>query len=138
MSIEQAIYSALTGTAEIAALIDGNRVYPIAVPEGETPVLAHQSAITVQAISGTDEVTVDATAGIHEDRFQITCWSETHAECLALFARVEALFARLSGTYAGVTITETYIENRGDVSGLGLPDEGFDGYGKFLDVMISY
>ncbi len=138
MSIEQAIYSALTGDAGIAALIDTNRVYPIAIPEGETPVVAHKSAVTVQAISGTDEVSTDAVVGPHGDRFQITCWAETHAECLALFATVQALFGRLAGTYAGITITETYIENRGDVAGLGLPDEQFDGYGKFMDVMISY
>ncbi len=137
-SIEEALYAALTGDARIAALIDGNRVYPSAVPEGETPVKAGKSAITVQAISGSDEVSTDLLPGIHEDRFQITCWSETHAECLALFRAVTRLVGRLSGTYAGLTITETYVENRGDVAGLGLPDEQFEGYGKYLDVMVSY
>lgn len=136
--LEEAIYEILKADATIAALIETDRIYPVALSEGETPVKTHKSAITVEVVSGSDEVTIDTGIGPQEDRVQLTCWAETHDKCRELFAAVQARFQRLSGTFAGVMITETYIEGRGDVAGLGLPDEQFDGWGKYLDVVISY
>lgn len=132
MSIEQAIFDALTADAAVAAIVR-TRVYPSFVPQQEV-----LPAVTYRCISGDDEVTLDTDTGPLEDRWQITCWADTHAECVALFAAVQALWKRHSGAYGSVTILETYIQTRSDVPSLSDKDETWKGFGKFLDVIISY
>ena len=131
MSIEAAIYELLTNDATLADLVAGD-IYPDFVPAG-----TNMPAVTYKLVAGHDEVSTDIDV-LPEDRWQITAWADTHEDCLDVFAALKDLWSRLSGTYAGVQIMETYIVQRGDVPKLSGGGAMAIYWGKFLDVMITY
>ena len=102
---EQALYTKLTATSAITDLTS-TRIYPLELPQDCTkPALVYQR-IETDAISafGQDLSTVRV-------RVQITCWSTTFNEVMALAVAVKNALTRWSGTYDNIVIQDTFLDS---------------------------
>lgn len=101
MSIESALFTALTGNAGLSALIS-TRIYPDAMPQGATlPCIVYQRISTprTQGFGSTQAVIAS------RPRFQFSCWATTQASALAVCA---ALRTALLATSYPVTLESEY------------------------------
>lgn len=132
MSIEAAIVIWLKADPDLAVLTVG-RIYPVYIPQAMVG-----DAIVYQEIAGEEEVTCDGYVGMVEGRFQLTCWSATHAGAVRLReALVTALKAFAPGTWSGTRIETVRIEGRGEIQALSEAEEQIR-FGKWVDVTFAY
>jgi hypothetical protein len=82
MTIGTDLYTKLTGTAGVAALV-GTRVYPMRLPPG-----AAMPAITYSRVSGAREQALAGASFLPHPVFEISCWATTYAGADALAAAV--------------------------------------------------
>ena len=92
MSIEQDIYTALSGIA-------GGRVYPLVIPENST-----MPAISYLRIASTPENTLDGGATIDQIRIQVDTYAKTYAEAKTVSASVRS--AMESASFKGTLQTD--------------------------------
>ena len=87
MTIEEAIYSYLSGEAGITTIV-GNRIYPMILPQD-----TDYPALTYFRVSGPEHHDKD----VAFPRIQISCWAEKYEEARTLAGEVKAAFQRLKG-----------------------------------------
>ena len=132
MSIEQAICTLITGNQFLKSIIN-DRLFPLYLPQGE-----RRATIVYQQVGGSDGVTTDGPLGLVDARFQFTCWSSTHAGCVALANELLNILKGYSGIVENITIQKTQVVGRGDIPALSDQAEELTRYGKYIDVVISY
>lgn len=104
MSLDAALYSKLTGTAGITAVI-GTRMYPSIIPQGAT-----LPAITYQRISTVEFTSHDGPSGLVRARYEIIAWAETNAAALSLAALVRIALDCLGWTQSSDTVQVGFRE----------------------------
>lgn len=114
-SIEEALYSILTGASALTALV-GTRIGPAGFFQEPTG-----SYVTYQLISGPVVHTMGADPGLASPRFQVTAWAlgRNYAGAKAIAAQIRAALRDYSGIAAGVTVQRAFLENEVDL--------GYDG-----------
>jgi hypothetical protein len=106
-SIEEAVYSRMTGFAELSALI-ATRLYPVLIPqEVDAPAVAYQVISSVPARSHTS---FNST----ETRVQFTCQAATYANAKAVSKAVRHCWESFRGTVDGILIGSAFVENELD------------------------
>lgn len=95
MTIEQAIYEALTENAGVTALV-GTRVYPVIAPQAATLPL-----IVYTLISGQQEESHSGASGLARPRYQFDCYAETITAAFALGEAVRLAIHGFAGTLGG-------------------------------------
>lgn len=129
MSLDAAIYSQLTGTAGIAAIV-ATRVYPAMLPQTET-----LPAITYIKVSTMALTTHDGPANLERCRYAIVSWATTPAAAQALADLVKLALSCNGFTAAGHTVQVSFIENEETIYDDGL-ESGRTRYGIGQDYMI--
>jgi len=132
MSIESAIVNLINSNDDLVELID-EKIYPINLPQ-DTAL----PAIVYQQIIETEPMTTEGALGLIESRFQITCWADSHNDCVELAEKLRAALADASGIYAGVIILHIQVVGRGDIPAIDIEAEQISRFGKFIDFIVSY
>jgi hypothetical protein len=130
--MEAALIARLLGTAGVAALIGGTRVYPGSRPQGD-----QLPAIVLNWISGAPVYTDDGEAGLASVRVQIDCWGETYSSAKDVAQAVRASLSAFQGTISGVTFQNILIEDERDDREDGLNDAQYL-YRTNIDFIIWY
>lgn len=107
MRIDEALYTFLSTTAGIAALVS-TRVYPEALKVNVT-----MPAITYLQVSSVPIRTMGGRVG-RSPRFQIDCWGSTPSSARAVAETVITALDHYSGTMGGgggVTVRGAFLEN---------------------------
>lgn len=107
--VTEALYSKLSGTAGLTALVS-TRIYPDLMPQ--TPTMP---AVVYQMISNHREERHRGQTGDARPRFQITCWAATPLAAAAVAEQVRLAVMAMSGTIASVVITGVW--NAGETRG---------------------
>lgn len=103
--LEEGLYTFLTTTAAIAALV-GTRIYPLLIPLDATlPAAAYQR------ISGPFEAAHDGPTGLVRARIQITCVGATYAAARAVAAAIVTAMLGYRGAMGDYTVSVPVIEN---------------------------
>lgn len=133
MEIEAGLYSKLSGTAAVTALV-GTRMYPLAAPQtAAMPNLAWQWISGRPGIAhGYAAGTAAGTAGA-EARIQITCLAATYTAAKALAAAVRTALHGASGSWGGLSVGECRVDNERDEY-----SRPFTASVVRLDVMVWY
>jgi hypothetical protein len=95
MTIEQAIFEALTEDSGVAAIVS-RRVYPSLMPQNPT-----LPAIVYTLISGQQEESHDGPSGLARPRYQFDCYAETATGAFALSEALRLALHGFSGTLGG-------------------------------------
>lgn len=100
MRAEKVIYTLLTGSAEVSALV-GSKVYPGRIPQNTT-----MPAIAYELVSGVDIVPISAQAGgvILRSRVQTSVLARTYAEVKTIQEAIRGTLLFKSGLIAGVRV----------------------------------
>ena len=108
MTIEDAIYSILTTSLGLDALVSG-RIYPVKLPQAPLYPCISYLRISTQRLSamGSDTPVVQA-------RFQFSAWDKKHSDALAVAVQIRAAIKRYRGIEQGVTIQDVLQENELD------------------------
>jgi hypothetical protein len=97
MNVREAIYSKLSGTSAITALVD-YRIYPAALPQGvEYPAISYD-LITQEP--GARAMGQDP--ALYYYRFQVSSWGQTLASAQSVADAVITALRDSSGTWGGV------------------------------------
>lgn len=130
-TIEEAVYTILTGDGPVNSLIS-NRIFPKILPQKESV-----PALTYQQITGKHDYTMDGKDDLKETRLQINCWAGKYSQTKQLTITVEDALDDFSGIVGTIKIQTVQLENTGD-----MPDvsslKGIKRYGKRLDFKIWY
>lgn len=107
--IEQAIYSIVSGDADISAVVS-TRIYPNVAPQS-----AALPYITYQKISAYHDQATTNSTGLANGVFQINCWSDDYDELKDLTEKVRlALQAYSPATVAGCYIAAVHLLDERD------------------------
>lgn len=110
MAISEAIYSLVTGTAGVAALI-GDRLYPGRQPDAPAAGATTYPCITYDRLSAKREYSHGGDSRLPHPRFQFSVWDpEYSAARAAATALIEAI-SGYRGTVGGVVIQAVFVEN---------------------------
>ncbi len=85
MTLEEGLYSYLSSTAALTALV-GNRIYPVVLP----PNVVYP-AVTYQRISGPRVHTMGNDPGLAYPRIQISCWYRDISDPQKGYGQVKAV-----------------------------------------------
>ena len=111
MSLEAGLYTLLSGTAGVAALV-GTRIYPVVAPQNAT--LRRITYFRVTDTPGYVFSTAAPKTG--EPLFQVSCWGASYASAKAVAEAVKAVLgAYTSGTVGGVSVLAMYLEDERDL-----------------------
>ncbi len=127
MTINNAIFSRLTGFAGLSALVSA-RIYPVNAPQD-----ASMPYVTYQRISNFKIGLLGTDTDISEPRYQIDVYSASYVSCRDVADQVVLAMQRWQGIEAGVTVLDTTIENDSD-----LYDNELLTYNSSVDVIISH
>lgn len=131
-SSETGLYSKLTGTAGVTALISA-RVYAITMPQNATlPAAVYYRVGTPRYRD------LDGPDAIETPLFQITCWADDPAEAKAVADAIRTAIDGDSGTWGTCTIRECAVEDEGYLEDISQGNEAARLYGYRLDVRISH
>lgn len=122
MTLEEKIYSVLSGDAAVSAIV-GSRIYPERAPQ--TPQLP---LVTYSRVSTSFVHTMVSDASTRRARVQITCWAPSYAAMRDLSDKV-ILALR---DYSGGPIVRAFLENEGP----DLFDADLQAYGRVLEFGI--
>lgn len=130
MRIDEAIYSFLSTTAGITAVVS-TRTYPVRLPPAAT-----LPALTYQQISSRPIQTMGSSTQGKTDRWQITAWGTKYGDARAAAAAVIAAwnqFSGLMGGGSGVTVAAAQAINE-----LDLIDPETQRYYVVIDFEVTY
>lgn len=115
MSIEDALYTRLSGYSALSALV-GTRIGPLLLPQNQT-----FPAVTYQRIGDSERVRASgADPGIVATRFRFSCWgdgkdgADGYGDSKSVAAQVRAALNRYGATVGGVVIDQIFIEGEYD------------------------
>lgn len=112
MTMEEALYSYLSGYAGLTALV-GTRIYPEMLPDSPTyPAVSYSRVSTRRERT----LTIPSVAAV-EARFQCSCWGERYADAKAVAVQIKAAlqdFQGVMGGTGGVTVLEASTVNELD------------------------
>lgn len=112
MTLEQAIYNKLSGTAAIAALV-ANRIYAINAPENEP-----NPCITFSLASEDYLHAMGTDPAIYHPIYQVQCWGNTYDSATDLSETVITALQDFtgvmgtSGELTGVTVQRIFLQSR--------------------------
>ncbi len=112
MEIGAAIYSHLSGTSDLSALV-GTKIYPVVAPQN-----VNLPFVTYQMISGVRIHAMIKDPGLTRPRFQLTSWSTSYATVQAVAKQVRLALQDYSGTMggsSGVPVQRIFFENEIDL-----------------------
>jgi hypothetical protein len=104
-SIDTAIYTRLTGSGGVAALVS-RRVYDAFMPQGPTLPL-----VTFSQVSGLRDYVMGNQSGLVEARFQVDSWAVTASGARALAEQVRLALSNWHGESDTVTVDWCEIVN---------------------------
>ena len=113
--IEEAVYSRLTTTAAVTAIVgagSASRIYPNKIPQEATlPAVAYQRVSTRRVKAHA------APTGLARVRVQVTCVARTYSEVKGLAVVVRKALEGVMGTVGGVTVQGSWLETDADEYG---------------------
>lgn len=127
MTIDDALYSLISGDAGVAALIS-DRVYPDLLPEKVT-----FPAMTYQEISLTPTVSHDGDSHLDESRYQFDCYAATRSGARAIADALRTLLSGKRTSQPGFVIHSAFLANA--LSGY---ETGLNAWRYTVDYLISY
>ena len=134
MGIEAGIYSRLSGSTAITALV-GTRVYPQVVPQGASyPNIAFSVA--------TDEV-IHSTTGpttLRQASLEVDCYSQnSYSTAISISEAVIEQLNTNSTVFGSINIENSHVTSAGDLPAF-TPTDGSDDYiyGRSLDIDLFY
>lgn len=134
MSLDTALYTQLTGSSAVAALV-GDRVYADQAPQRPTTPY-----MTYRAVSGEHLFGVGGAIGLVRERVQLDVWSTSSVERRSIVEAIRNLVDGFKGAFGTENLSVRYIELEGprhvydppsDASSLGL-------YRATVDLRIVY
>jgi len=109
VSIEAGIYTRLTGSTDITAMV-GTRVYPSHVPQGTSFPMLRYTIITQEQIHG-----LSAHTDLYRATFQVDCYtSNTYLDVIALADKVRATLNTESTTFGTIAIEQSHVRGMSD------------------------
>ena len=113
--IEEAVYSRLTTTAAVTAIVgagSASRIYPNKIPQEATlPAVAYQRVSTRRVKAHA------APTGLALVRVQVTCVARTYSEVKGLAVVVRKALDGVMGTVGGVAVQGSWLETDADEYG---------------------
>ena len=113
--IEEAVYSRLTATGAVTALVGSGsaaRIYPNKIPQEATlPAVAYQRVSTRRVKAHA------APTGLARVRVQVTCVARTYSEVKALAVVVRKALEGVMGTVGGLAVQGSWLETDADEYG---------------------
>lgn len=100
MSIETAIYTAITSDSGLSAIV-GTRVYQVKMPDNVT-----MPAISYQTLSGTVVESFTGFSNLSSPIISLDCWAKSAGVAKDMATKLRTLFLGLTGSYG-----DTRIEN---------------------------
>lgn len=107
--LEEALLSRLANYGGLSALVVA-RIYPMILPQKPT-----LPAVTYQRIDGERESGMTQEHGMAHPRMQVDCWAATYSAAKAVATQVRGALQRWSGTVAGVTVLDSFLESDRDL-----------------------
>jgi len=126
-TIEDAIYSKLSGTSGITALV-GRRIYPVVLPQK-----CKLPAITYDKVSDPQIHTMGSESNPCHPRFTIHVWGETLKNVIDIAEQVKTALKYYTGTIASMIIQRIYYDNETDIY-----EPQTETYHRALDFLIWY
>lgn len=111
MRLDEALYSYLSGTAALTALV-GLRIYPVIAPES-----ASAPYLVLTEISKINEPVSGGSGPDYEVRYQVSVWADTYASARAVAVQVSTALKNYSGTMGGaggVVVSIIYEETESE------------------------
>lgn len=109
-TFEQGVYSKLSGTSAIRAIVD-YRIYPLVLPQKES-----LPAITYRIVTNMPVHAMISDATLTGYRLQISCWGETYLSAKSIADAVKtALRDDLNATWGAVTVQRCFFDNELDL-----------------------
>ena len=113
--IEEAVYSRLTTTAAVTAIVgagSASRIYPNKIPQEATlPAVAYQRVSTRRVKAHA------APTGLARVRVQVTCVARTYSAVKGLAVVVRKALDGVMGTVGGVAVQGSWLETDADEYG---------------------
>jgi hypothetical protein len=134
MGIEAGIYSRLSGSTAITALV-GTRVYPQVVPQGASYPNIRFAIITDEVVHGMSGPTT-----LRQASLQIDCYSQnSYSGSISIAEAVMNQLNTNSTTFGSIAIENSHVTSAGDEPAFA-PTDGSDDYifGRSLDVDLFY
>ena len=134
-----ALVAMLTTHAGLVALVGGSaaaaRIAPGFLPQGSA-----RPAITYQRISNVPESAMGVDIGLAHARYQVNVWAADYPSGDALRTEVKSATRRKRGTFGGVVVQDTFIENDADMPepGLDVASGGATDFHMPIDVLLHY
>lgn len=125
--VEKAIYSKLSGDADVSGLVS-SRIYPVNLPQTPT-----YPAIVYSRVSGQRAHSLSGASNIASPRVQVDAFATTYSGAKDLAAKIRAALNGFRGTVAGITIHGIFLESDNDIF-----DDDFEIYRITSDYFIHY
>lgn len=112
MSVQSELYSRLSGTTDLTAIV-GTRIFPIKAPQD-----TKMPYVVYQRISGVPVHAMSADADVVHSRFQVTCVADSVAGSNgtnAVAKQVKASLSRWSKSTGNPEILEVFTDNEIDL-----------------------
>ena len=131
MKAEAVVNYLLSNDAPLAVLV-GNNIYPVIVPEGESPA----RYAVYKLVSNVAQSTIDALSNfqLYKARVQVTLVANTYADLKTLVQTARDACNKKNGTINGIKVVSCMLALEG-------PDDYDDGTGFFIqpiDFQIFY
>lgn len=117
--IRKGLFAYLMDNPEISAMVAGEHIYPIRIPQGVV-----KDSITYQRISGFGDVHMQGPSGLSRPRIQIDCWSSSADRASSMADLVKLHLDGYRGVMPigeesppadGVTVQGVFYENERDL-----------------------
>ena len=134
MGIEAGIYSRLSGSTAITALI-GTRIYPQIVPQGASYPNARFTIITDEVINSSTGHTT-----LRQASLQVDCYSaNSYSGAINIADAITSQLNTNSTTFGSINVENSHVTSAGDEPAF-LPTDGSDDYifGRSLDIDLFY
>ena len=113
MELGEAIYSQLSGTSDLTALVS-TRIYP-----GVAPQAASLPYVIFFQVTNPGHHAMQADPNINGPRWQVSAWATTYSSVKAIAKQVKASLKDYTGTMggsSGVTVQRVFYENEIDLT----------------------
>ena len=127
MTLEDALYTKLTGTTAVSDLV-GDRVYPAPLPQNIA-----DPCISFQRIDTPREYSLTGYANLASPRIQVDCWAETYEGATALANAVRQAVQGFSGDIGSVTVYAVFVVDERDSY-----EENSRSFRRSLDLQIHH
>jgi len=103
--IRSALRQFLLDDPIVSGLVNGNRIFPVRLPQDETRV-----SVVYFAASETGDYHMQGDSGLGQTRIQVDSWAERPDQAVEL---ANAVYDRLSGARATVTVGSDFVDIKG-------------------------